>query len=174
MTQERVFDAEAVEEYRQFLLGLLDQLEGQVIPVLAAGTLSRAPAFGTAPGAADNAAVRYQEFHAATWRNLQYLRGTLHGMEAALAEVAGGGTEADDEATLAITDAGATPGTGGSVPDGSGTYLIDGSGTAPTDGGTDSAISLADGGSDAGTTGLVDGGGASVVAETAAAEVTAT
>ncbi|MFB9658977.1 hypothetical protein ACFQS3_12855 [Glycomyces mayteni] len=103
MAQERVFDAEAVEEYRQFLLGLLDQLEGQVVPVLATGTLSRAPAFGTAPGAADNAAVQYAEFHAATWRNLQYLRGTLHGMEAALAAAAGTGAEAEDDAAAAFT-----------------------------------------------------------------------
>ncbi|MEU5872372.1 hypothetical protein AB0A73_12545 [Glycomyces sp. NPDC047369] len=103
MAQERVFDAEAVEEYRQFLLGLLDQLEGQVIPVLATGTLSRAPAFGTAPGAADNAAGQYTEFHAATWRNLQYLRGTLHGMEAALAAVAGTGATAEDDAAAAFT-----------------------------------------------------------------------
>lgn len=103
MAQERVFDAEAVEEYRQFLLGLLDQLEGQVIPVLATGTLSRAPAFGTAPGAADNAAGQYAEFHAATWRNLQYLRGALHGMEAALAAVAGTGAVAEDDAAAAFT-----------------------------------------------------------------------
>ncbi|MEU6248096.1 hypothetical protein [Glycomyces sp. NPDC047010] len=103
MAQERVFDAEAVEEYRRFLLGLLDQLEGQVVPVLATGTLSRAPAFGTAPGAADGAAVQYAEFHAATWRNLQYLRGTLHGMEAALAAAAGAGADAEDDAAAAFT-----------------------------------------------------------------------
>ncbi|GAA1695995.1 hypothetical protein GCM10009830_49680 [Glycomyces endophyticus] len=132
---ERVFDPEAVEEYRVFLLGLLDQLEGQVVPVLAAGTLSRAPAFGTAPGAADNAAGQYQEFHEATWRHLQYLRGALHGMESALAEIAGGGTDADDEASLAFaaTDTGGTGSTGGSA-DGTGTAFVDASGTAPADG----------------------------------------
>jgi hypothetical protein len=107
MAQERVFDPEAIEEYRQFLLELLDTLENQVVPVLGTGTLSRAPAFGTAPGAAENAAEQYLEFHAATWRNLQYLRGTLHGMEAALALVAASGGEAEEEATadLAIADA---------------------------------------------------------------------
>lgn len=187
MTQERVFDAEAVEEYRQFLLGLLDQLEGQVIPVLATGTLSRAPAFGTAPGATDNAAAQYQEFHAATWRNLQYLRGTLHGMEAALAEVAGGGADADadDEAMLAMADAGTSPGgTGGAATDGttSGILLVGGSGTALTDGEADLAIGTADDGS-VGTTGLIDGSGTalidgggsdSVVSEVTASEVTAT
>jgi len=103
MAQERVFDPEAIEEYRLFLLGLLDVLENQVVPVLGTGTLSRAPAFGTAPGAAENAAGRYLEFHAATWRNLQYLRGTLHGMEAALAAVAASGGETEDEAAVAFT-----------------------------------------------------------------------
>jgi hypothetical protein len=168
MAQERVFDAEAVEEYREFLLGLLDQLEGQVIPVLATGTLSRAPAFGTAPGAADNAAGRYQEFHAATWRNLQYLRGTLHGMEAALAEIAGGGTDADDEATLAFADAGTTPGgTGGSSSDGStsGTVLLDAS---------DSGTALIDGGGSDSETVLFTADGSDSTAYTVtAAEVTA-
>ncbi|MDA1359863.1 hypothetical protein O1R50_09530 [Glycomyces luteolus] len=103
MAQERVFDPEAIEEYRLFLLELLETLENQVIPVLGTGTLSRAPAFGTAPGAAENAAVRYLEFHASTWRNLQYLRGTLHGMEAALTVVAASGGEAEEEATAGIT-----------------------------------------------------------------------
>ncbi|WP_030162137.1 hypothetical protein [Glycomyces sp. NRRL B-16210] len=87
---ERVFDPDAIEEYRLFLLGLIEELEERVIPVLATGTLSRAPAFGTAPGAAENATGQYLDFHAATWRNLQYLRGALHGMEAALAETTSG------------------------------------------------------------------------------------
>ncbi|SDD67683.1 hypothetical protein [Glycomyces harbinensis] len=133
MAQERVFDPEAIEEYRLFLLGLIDTLENQVVPVLGTGTLSRAPAFGTAPGAAENAAGRYQEFHAATWRNLQYLRGTLHGMEASLAEAAVGGGEADDEATTAFAaattevDGGTEGGTvlGGALSDG--TVIVDGS-----------------------------------------------
>ncbi|MFB9658971.1 hypothetical protein ACFQS3_12825 [Glycomyces mayteni] len=86
---ERVYDPAAVEEYRLFLLELIGELEAEVVPVLSEGTLSRAPAFGTAPGAAD-AAARYLESHAALWRNLQYLRGTLHGMEAALAGSEGG------------------------------------------------------------------------------------
>jgi hypothetical protein len=102
MANDRVFDPEAIEEYRLFLLELIDALENQVVPVLGTGTLSRAPAFGTAPGAAENAAARYLEFHAATWRHLQYLRGTLHGMEAALAEAAAGGGEAEDDAVLAF------------------------------------------------------------------------
>ncbi|MFG3341407.1 hypothetical protein [Glycomyces sp. NPDC048151] len=102
MADERVFDPEAIEEYRLFLLELLDALENQVIPVLGTGTLSRAPAFGTAPGAAENAAGQYLEFHAATWRNLQYLRGTLHGMESALAVVAASGGEADEESTAGL------------------------------------------------------------------------
>ncbi|MEU5872367.1 hypothetical protein AB0A73_12520 [Glycomyces sp. NPDC047369] len=88
---ERVYDPAAVEEYRLFLLELIGELEAEVVPVLATGTLSRAPAFGTAPGAAD-AASRYLESHAALWRNLQYLRGTLHGLEAALADSEGGET----------------------------------------------------------------------------------
>jgi hypothetical protein len=102
MAQERVFDPEAIEEYRLFLLELIETLENQVVPVLGTGTLSRAPAFGTAPGAAENAAGRYLEFHAATWRNLQYLRGTLHGMEAALAAIAASGGEAEEEAATGI------------------------------------------------------------------------
>ena len=102
MADERVFDPEAIEEYRLFLLELLDALETQVIPVLGTGTLSRAPAFGTAPGAAENAAGQYLEFHAAAWRNLQYLRGTLHGMEAALTVVAASGGEAEEESTAGL------------------------------------------------------------------------
>ncbi|MFC3492739.1 hypothetical protein [Glycomyces rhizosphaerae] len=87
---DRVFDPEAIGEYRQFLLELIEELENEVLPVLATGTLSRAPAFGTAPGAAENATVQYLEFHAATWRNLQFLRGTLYGLDAALAEMTSG------------------------------------------------------------------------------------
>lgn len=88
MATERVFDAAAVEEYRQLLQELLEELEGEVIPVLREGSLSRAPAFGSAPGAAERALPEYLEFHAATWRNLQYLRGTLHGLATALAAAA--------------------------------------------------------------------------------------
>jgi hypothetical protein len=91
---ERVFDPAAIEEYRELLLELLDELEGEVIPVLATGTLSRAPAFGAAPGAAEDAAGRYLGFHAAAWRHLQYLRGTLRGMEAALAQATSGEEDA--------------------------------------------------------------------------------
>ncbi|WP_026923365.1 hypothetical protein [Glycomyces arizonensis] len=100
MATERVFDATALEEYRQFLLELLEELENDVIPVLREGTLSRAPAFGSAPGAAENALPEYLEFHAATWRNLQYLRGTLHGLTAALADAAAGTGEGDFSAYL--------------------------------------------------------------------------
>lgn len=87
---ERIFDPEAIGEYRRFLLELIEELENEVIPVMATGTLSRAPAFGTAPGAAENATGQYLEFHAAMWRHLQYLRGTLYGMDAALAETTSG------------------------------------------------------------------------------------
>src|SRR5690606_41589378 len=69
-------------------LPILEELEGEVIPVLREGSLSRAPAFGSAPGAAERALPEYLEFHAATWRNLQYLRGTLHGLATALAAAA--------------------------------------------------------------------------------------
>lgn len=86
---ERIFDPEAIGEYRRFLAELIEELENEVIPVMATGTLRRAPAFGTAPGAAE-ATGQYLEFHAAMWRNLQYLRGTLHGMDAALAETTSG------------------------------------------------------------------------------------
>ncbi|HLU27329.1 MAG TPA: hypothetical protein VKZ65_02745, partial [Glycomyces sp.] len=37
------------------------------------------------------------------WRNLQYLRGTLHGMETALAEAASGGEEAEADAAALFT-----------------------------------------------------------------------
>lgn len=93
---DRVFDPEAIGEYRQFLLELIEELENEVLPVLATGTLSRAPAFGTAPGAAENATVQYLDFHAATWRNLQFLRGTLYGLDQALAEM----TSGDDPAAV--------------------------------------------------------------------------
>jgi hypothetical protein len=87
---ERIFDPEAIGEYRRFLAELIEELENEVIPVMTTGTLSRAPAFGTAPGAAENATGQYLEFHAAMWRNLQYLRGTLHGLDAALAQTSSG------------------------------------------------------------------------------------
>ena len=76
----RAFDPAALERYRQFLAELLEELENEIIPSLSDGDLKKAPAFGTAPGAAENAAAEYADFHATTWRNLQYLRGTLHGM----------------------------------------------------------------------------------------------
>jgi hypothetical protein len=92
---DRVFDPEAIGEYRQFLVELIEELENELLPVMATGTLSRAPAFGTAPGAA-NALGQYLEFHEAMWRNLQYLRGTLYGLDAALAEM----TSGDDQAAV--------------------------------------------------------------------------
>ncbi|WP_026931556.1 hypothetical protein [Glycomyces tenuis] len=111
MSTERMFDAAALEEYRQFLAGLLEELENEVIPVLREGTLSRAPAFGSAPGAAENALPQYLEFHAATWRNLQYVRGTLHGLTAALADIAAGTDEADTFAYMEFMSIGDTEGT---------------------------------------------------------------
>lgn len=115
MTDQREFDPSAVEEYRQFLQGLLDRLEAEVIPVLSEGTLSRAPAFGSSPGATGNALDQYLGFHAVTWRNLQYLRGTLHGMVAALSETAEAeaGTDAEVASMFDGFDAsGAVPGSG--------------------------------------------------------------
>jgi hypothetical protein len=93
----RVFDPAALREYQQFLRGLLDELEQDVIPALRDGTLRKAPAFGWSPGAKQGAAVNYREFHETTWRNLQYLRGTLHGMIAELERaIEDGGTTEDD------------------------------------------------------------------------------
>ncbi|MFC3493301.1 hypothetical protein [Glycomyces rhizosphaerae] len=80
----RAFDPTALERYKQFLGDLLAELENDIIPSLSEGDLKKAPAFGTAPGAAENAAAEYADFHATTWRNLQYLRGTLHGMMSGL------------------------------------------------------------------------------------------
>ncbi|WP_205326000.1 hypothetical protein [Glycomyces sp. YM15] len=80
----RAFDPAALDRYRQFLTGLLEELENEIIPTLSDGDLKKAPAFGTAPGAAENATAEYADFHATTWRNLQYLRGTLHGLIAGL------------------------------------------------------------------------------------------
>lgn len=139
MAQERVFDPEAIEEYRLFLLELIETLENQVVPVLGTGTLSRAPAFGTAPGAAENAAGRYLEFHAATWRNLQYLRGTLHGMETALTAVAASGGEAEEEATtgIAVTESELDDPVSQSAADQRTVFMIEGSAGEDTDpGGT--------------------------------------
>ncbi|THV42981.1 hypothetical protein [Glycomyces buryatensis] len=84
MATSRTFDPAALERYQQFLGELLEELEGEIIPSLRDGTLKKAPAFGSAPGAYQNASEQYAEFHATTWRNLQYLRGTLHGMIAGL------------------------------------------------------------------------------------------
>ncbi|GAB3656099.1 hypothetical protein [Glycomyces tarimensis] len=92
----RTFDPAALERYQQFLGELLDELENEIIPSLRDGTLNKAPAFGSAPGAHENAAVQYAEFHATTWRNLQYLRGTLHGMISGLQTAIENGGAVDD------------------------------------------------------------------------------
>lgn len=92
----RTFDPAALERYQAFLEDLLDELENEIIPVLRDGTLKKAPAFGSAPGAYENAGAQYSEFHATTWRNLQYLRGTLHGMINGLQNAIDNGGEADD------------------------------------------------------------------------------
>ncbi|GAA1660819.1 hypothetical protein GCM10009830_02390 [Glycomyces endophyticus] len=80
----RAFDPAALERCRQFLGDLIDELEHDVIPSVRDGALRKAPAFGSSPGATDHAAVEYAEFRAAAWRDLQYLRGTLHGLRAGL------------------------------------------------------------------------------------------
>ena len=96
MQRTRTFDPAALERYQGFLEELLDELENEIIPVLRDGTLKKAPAFGSTPGARENASGQYAEFHAATWRNLQYLRGTLHGMINGLQNAIDNGGEADD------------------------------------------------------------------------------
>ena len=93
----RTFDPAALERYRQFLAELLDELENEIIPSLRDGALKKAPAFGTAPGAAEVAAVEYADFHATTWRNLQYLRGSLHGMMTGLQTAIGNGGAVDQQ-----------------------------------------------------------------------------
>lgn len=93
----RDFDPAALERYRQFLAELLDELEGEIVPTLREGDLKKAPAFGTAPGAAAHAAVEYADFHATTWRNLQYLRGTLHGLIAGLQSAIDNGGTVDEQ-----------------------------------------------------------------------------
>jgi hypothetical protein len=98
--QTRVFDPAALERYQQFLGELIEELEGEIIPSLRDGDLNKAPAFGTAPGAYENAAKQYAEFHATTWRNLQYLRGTLHGMVAGLQTAIENGGAVDDWVAL--------------------------------------------------------------------------
>lgn len=92
----RTFDPAALESYQQFLGELLDELEDEIIPSLRDGSLNKAPAFGTAPGAYENASEQYSEFHATTWRNLQYLRGTLHGMIDGLQAAIENGGAVDD------------------------------------------------------------------------------
>lgn len=96
MSGDRVFDPAAVEEFRQFLQDLLDRLETEVVPELDEGALRRAPAFGSAPGAA-GALERYLAFRAAVWRNLQHLRGSLHGLAGALAETVAAESETSAE-----------------------------------------------------------------------------
>jgi hypothetical protein len=93
----RTFDPAALERYRQFLAELLDELENEIIPSLRDGTLKKAPAFGTAPGAAEVAAAEYADFHATTWRNLQYLRGSLHGMMTGLQTAIDNGGAVDQQ-----------------------------------------------------------------------------
>jgi hypothetical protein len=92
----RTFDPAALERYRLFLAELLDELENEIIPSLRDGALKKAPAFGTAPGAAEVAAVEYADFHATTWRNLQYLRGSLHGMMTGLQTAIDNGGAVDE------------------------------------------------------------------------------
>ncbi|THV41389.1 hypothetical protein [Glycomyces buryatensis] len=80
MANSRTYDPAALERYRQFLGELLEELEGEILPSLDSGTLANAPAFGSGSGGVEHARAEYADFHATTWRNLQYLRGTLHGM----------------------------------------------------------------------------------------------
>lgn len=98
----RAFDPAALGRYRQFLAELLDELENEIIPSLRDGALKKAPAFGTAPGAAEVAAVEYADFHATTWRNLQYLRGSLHGMMAGLQSAIDSGGTVDRQVATEI------------------------------------------------------------------------
>jgi hypothetical protein len=99
----RAFDPAALERYRQFLADLLEELENEIIPTLSDGALKKAPAFGTAPGAAENAATEYADFHATTWRNLQYLRGTLHGLITGLQTAIDNGGIMDQQVATDIT-----------------------------------------------------------------------
>lgn len=98
----RTFDPAALERYRQFLAELLEELENEIIPSLRDGALKKAPAFGTAPGAAEVAAVEYADFHATSWRNLQYLRGSLHGMIAGLQTAIDNGGTVDHQVATDI------------------------------------------------------------------------
>lgn len=103
----RAFDPAALERYRQFLGDLIDELEHDIIPSLSEGALKKAPAFGSAPGATEHAAVEYADFHATTWRNLQYLRGTLHGLRAGLQSAIDNGGVVDHQTAtdlLRLTD----------------------------------------------------------------------
>jgi len=103
----RAFDPAALERYRQFLGDLLEELENEIIPSLRDGALKKAPAFGTAPGASEVAAVEYAEFHATSWRNLQYLRGTLYGLMAGLQTAIDNGGVVDQQVAtdlLRLTD----------------------------------------------------------------------
>lgn len=99
----RAFDPAALERYRQFLAGLLEELENEIIPTLSDGDLKKAPAFGTAPGAAENATAEYADFHATTWRNLQYLRGTLHGLITGLQTAIDNGGIVDEQVANDMT-----------------------------------------------------------------------
>lgn len=98
----RAFDPAALERYRLFLTDLLAELENEIIPALSDGDLKKAPAFGTAPGAAD-ATTEYADFHATTWRNLQYLRGTLHGLITGLQTAIDNGGTMDQQIATDIT-----------------------------------------------------------------------
>ena len=98
MSDKREFDAEVIEQYRRLLAELADELEDEVVPQLSDGPLRRVPAFGSAPGGDDKAAVEYASFHASTWRNLQYLRATLRGLESKLAGVTADMDGADGDA----------------------------------------------------------------------------
>lgn len=101
--RNRTFDPAALARYRQFLRDLLDELEQEIIPSLREGSLNKAPAFGTTPGAHQNAAKQYAEFHETTWRNLQYLRGTLHGMITGLQTAIDNGGAVDDWVALRMS-----------------------------------------------------------------------
>lgn len=98
----RAFDPAALERYQRFLGELLEELENDIIPSLSEGDLKKAPAFGTAPGATENAAAEYADFHATTWRNLQYLRGTLHGMMSGLQAAIDNGGVVDQQVATDI------------------------------------------------------------------------
>ncbi|MCH7229379.1 hypothetical protein L0U85_00655 [Glycomyces sp. L485] len=83
---ERKFDPDSVVSFRDYLIGKLDELEGDGGPIetMKNGELKYAPAFGLTDSAKQTAIPTYKQSHQTIWNNVQALRQTFYALIDAL------------------------------------------------------------------------------------------